>query len=227
MAVVTITGNLGSMGSIARRLAQRLDYDILEPELALEASRLLNAPAEQQRAFDERTGGLGGRFMPLLREYVERSGEGSGRSMFVGGAVEDMMLRTYGDTSAPGMTADDRDYIATLSHVLEYFARRGNVVIVGRGSPAVLAGFEDAVHLGVFCALDERVRRVAQRAGGDERLARERVEESDRHRAAWHRKYFNFDYQDPEHYHYIVNSGRVSDETAAEVLAEAVQRFAR
>jgi cytidylate kinase len=54
--------------------------------------------------------------------------------------------------------------------------------------------------------------------------ASKRVQDSDRQREAWHQKYFGIDYKSPYHYHLVVNSGRITDENAAQLIADAVHR---
>ena len=227
MTVITLTGELGSMGNIGRLTAQRLDYDLLEPELTVAAAQALAFPERRIEALGKRTGGLGPRFVARLREYLAKNIGSAGRSMFAGGTVEEVMSRTYGEATGPRMTADDRQYIEALQSVVEYFAKRGNIVMVGRGTQVMLAGARNTVHVRVFCPFEERVARVAKSDRRPAAEVRRRVEESDRDRAAWHRKYFNADYQSLEHYDAVVNSGRVKDEVASDLVLEVVQRLGR
>lgn len=227
MTVITLTGELGSMGNIGRLTAQRLDYDLLEPELTVAAAQALAFPERRLEALGKRTGGLGPRFVTLLRQYLAKNKAVAGRSMFAGGTVEEVMSRTYGEATGPRMTADDRQYIEALQGVVQYFAKRGNIVMVGRGTQVMLAGAPNTVHVRVFCPLEERVKRVAKSDGRPPDEVRQRVEDSDRDRAAWHRKYFNADYQSLEHYDAAVNSGRLKDDIASDLVLEAVARLGR
>lgn len=226
MTVVTLTGDLGSMGRIARLTAQRLDYDLLEPELTIAAAQALSFPERRIEALGKRTGGLGSRFVELLREYNRRTRSVAGRSLFAGGAVEEVMSRTYAETAGSRMTNDDRQYIEALRGVVQFFAKRGNFVMVGRGTQMILAGARDTVHIRVFCPLEERVQRVAKLNHRTPDDVRRRVEDSDRERAAWHRKYFGSDYQALEHYDAVLNADRIKDETASELVIEVSGRLA-
>ena len=224
MPVVTITGHLGSMGQIARLTAQRLGYDLLEPQLALEASRALNWPEERVREFDQQTEGLGGRFVSLLREFVARPGDTGPTATYPGGAVEEVMMTTYGDMAERG-SGDDQRYLRLLREVIHFFAEKGNVVIVGRGGQAILGDRADVIHFRVVCSPEERFRRISVARGLDLDQARQRVAESDRQRAAWHQQYFQMEYQAAEHYHSVVNSGLMPDDVAADLLVQAVKRL--
>jgi CMP/dCMP kinase len=227
MTVITLTGDLGSMGSIARLTAQHLGYDLLEPELTVQAAAALTLSEPQLEAFGERTGGLGPRFVARLREYLNHVNAVPGRSMFAGGEVEEVMSRTYGDVPGFRVTADDQRYFDALRRVVTYFAELDNIVMVGRGAQLILADKPDAVHVRVFCPIDERVRRVRESDGRSLEDVRLRVEDSDRDRDSWHRKFFDADYQRLEQYHAVVNSSRMSDETAARLIIEIVRQVVR
>lgn len=227
MTIVTLTGDLGSMGRIARLAATTLDYDLLEAELTVAAGAAMAFPERRLPALDRRTGGLGLRLIKLMQGYLADTGETPARSMFPGGAFEEVLSRTYGETAGPRMTADDREYFTTLQHVVAYAAKRGNVVIVGRGAQLMLAKRRDAVHLRVYCPFEERVRRVARSDRRAIAAVRERVADSDRDRGAWHRKYFGEDYAALEHYHGVVNSGRLSDAASAAAVCDLVRSLAQ
>lgn len=139
------------------------------------------------------------------------------------GGLEVIVEQTYGETAGPEMRREDMLYIEALRALVRSFADRDNMVLVGRGSQAMLAEREETLHVRVVCPVEERVRRVAGRYEMSEGDARERVERSDRNREQWHRKYFDIDYRSPYHYHVVVNSGRLSDDVAAHLVVQAVQ----
>ena len=220
MAVVTMTGHLGSMGQVAHIVARRLDYDVVDRELLLEAAEALGWSEEQVAAFDERTDGQGGRLMRLLRTFVERAGQ-SDLTVLAGGGMESVLTRTYAETSSPEMRPDDERYIEVLRETIEQLTERGRIVIVGRGGQAILAARPDTLHVRVACDLEERARRFALRSGEPVEEAHRLVEESDEQREAWHQKYFDLDYRAPYHYHLVVNTGLLSDEQAAGLVVRA------
>ena len=220
MATVTMTGHLGSMGEVAHLVAQQLDYDVVDRELLLGAAEALGRSAEEVEEFDERTAGQGGRLMRLLRGFVERAGQ-SDVGMLAGGGMEAVLTRTYADAASPEMRADDERYIDALRSIMGELASRGNIVIVGRGGQAALAGRDDVLHVRVACALEERARRVGERDGQALGDALERVRRSDEQREAWHQKYFDIEYRAPYHYHMVVNTGLLADPQAADLVVRA------
>ena len=226
MAVVTLTGNLGSMGEIARLIAQRLDHALIEPRLITEASRAIDSPAREQE-LEQRTGNIGRRAVELVRDYQKDRGIDSTASLYPGGVLEEVICRTYGDAARWGMSAADRTYIGSLPDIVRWAAQRGNVVLVGRGAQLILADTPEVTHVRVFCGIDERVRRIAERRGSSVDDAKLRVQESDEQRERWHRKYFESDYQAGEHFDLTVNSGRMTDEQAAETVIDALRNLGR
>jgi cytidylate kinase len=220
MPVVTMTGHLGSMGEVAHLVGQRLDYDVVDRELLIEAGEALGWSEEQVTAFDERTEGQGGRLVRLLRGFLERAGQ-SDLGTLAGGGMESVLTRTYSETAAAEMRPDDERYIAALREIIEQLAERGDIVLVGRGGQAVLAGRPDTLHVRVACPVEERARRVSERDGQPLDEARVRVRHSDEQREAWHQKYFEIDYRAPYHYHLVVNTGLLSDEDAADLVVRA------
>jgi cytidylate kinase len=217
MSIVTLTGHLGSMGTIATRVAAALGYTLADRELLLEAAQALGWSEEDVAAFDERTEGRGTRLARFLQEFFEHA------------PIDDMNVSglatlagaTYAETA---MTEEvrprDQRYIETLAALVGDLARRGDAVIVGRGAQAILAGRPDTIHVRIVCDIDERIQRIATRDGMTLQGARTRVEDSDHQREAWHQKYFGISYQSPYLYHMVLNSARISDEAAAQLVIQ-------
>ena len=217
--VVTLTGHLGSMGEVATLVARDLGFQLAGRELMIEAASALGWTEQQVEAFDERTGGAGGRLTRFLHRLIEQSAA----SGLDPSGLEATFASSYGDTSAPEMRASDRLYFDTLTSVMRALAEEGGVVLVGRGGQALFADREDTVHVRVACAAEERARRVAASERIEEQQARARVEESDREREAWHEKYFGIDYRSPYHYHLVVNTGPLTDVLAVQLIVAAVR----
>jgi cytidylate kinase len=224
--VVTLTGHLGSMGTIAMSVAQALDCALADRELLTEAAAALGWTEDEVAAFDERTSGLGGRLTNLLRAFIERAGMTNVDPLMSPGGLETVLGRTYAETAAPDMRPDDQQYIDTLKRVITALADRGNVIIVGRGGMAILGDRPDVVHVRVACDQEVRIRRIAERDEMKLEEAARRVRESDTQREAWHQKYFGIDYRSPYLYHVVVNSGKLSDAVAADLIAALVRKKA-
>ena len=161
MTVVTLTGHLGSMGTIAARAADALGYALADRELLVEASRALGWSAEDVAELDEPTKGRGSRLVRLPRDFIEHAPMAE---LDIDG-FGPLVTSSYAETAGDAMLPRDERYISVLTALIRSLATRGNVVIVWPGSAALLAQREDAVHVRVVCELPERIRRSCRGMG--------------------------------------------------------------
>jgi CMP/dCMP kinase len=111
----------------------------------------------------------------------------------------------------------------------------GNMVIVGRGGQVILGAYPDVLHVRVLAPLEERLLRVrgypdmAGRAFSDSvearRAAQDLIIMSDARSEEYMKRFYGVDWSDPQLYHMIINTSKVSLELAASVIIEAAQRL--
>jgi len=101
-------------------------------------------------------------------------------------------------------------------------ALKGNVIVYGRGGQDLLPEITSVLRVRIIAPFEERVERWAQREWIDPDLARSLVRKSDQQRAGFIKYYFDRDWTDPIHYDIIVNTARLSNETAIKLIKEAV-----
>jgi cytidylate kinase len=106
--------------------------------------------------------------------------------------------------------------------ILEY-ALKGNVIIYGRGGQDLLKDINSVLRVRIIAPFEERVERWAEREWLDPDLARILVRKSDQQRAGFIKYYFDRDWYDPIHYDLIINTSRLSEETAVKLLCEGVK----
>jgi cytidylate kinase len=106
--------------------------------------------------------------------------------------------------------------------ILEY-ALKGNVIIYGRGGQDLLKDISSVLRTRIIAPFEERVERWAEREWLDPDLARILVRKSDQQRAGFIKYYFDRDWDDPLHYDLIINTSRLSEETAVKLLCEGVK----
>ncbi len=116
-------------------------------------------------------------------------------------------------------------YFAALTRIIREYADRGNVVIVGRGANFILKDY-DALHFRLIADLPFRIRRVMEVRWVNEKPAREIIAQSDRERKEFIRHYFHADWEDPVHYHAVLNTSKLGIETVvARIVAAARDRW--
>jgi len=106
--------------------------------------------------------------------------------------------------------------------ILDY-ALKGNVIIYGRGGQDLLKDVNSVLRVRVVAPFEERIERWAEREWLDPELARVLVRKSDQQRAGFIRYYFDRDWVDPLHYDLVVNTSRLSEDTAVKLICEGVK----
>ena len=198
--VVTVAREYGSGGAaIAARLAQRLGFQLLD-------RALVERIAEEARIDPD--------LAQKLDEHVDPWARRIGRALWYGG-FEAVALVDQNDVV-------DSDRVAALGgRIVEEAAAVGGCVIVGRGGQCLLRGRPDVFHVFVYAPREERVRRLRARLGpgADVELA---IDELDRERAAYTRRHFGEDRQNPHLYHLMVNAA-LGEDAAVSAILVAVQ----
>lgn len=117
-------------------------------------------------------------------------------------------------------------YLKGVAQVIHELAAEGGIVIVGRGGQVVLCGDPRALHVRMTAPLAVRIERIASYRGISPEAARAQIDTSDRTRKNYLRRAYQVNWEDPALYDLIVNTGRMSINTAAEIICQAaVQTF--
>jgi cytidylate kinase len=115
-------------------------------------------------------------------------------------------------------------YRDVLQAALCEFAQQGNLVYHGRAGQELLPGIRHVLNVLVDTPTASRIQQVKARKGLSEEAARQYLEELDRIRARRLRELFDIDWRDPARYDFVINTARISVETAARTIAEVSQR---
>ena len=106
--------------------------------------------------------------------------------------------------------------------ILEH-ALKGNVIIYGRGGQDLLTGISSVLRVRIIAPFEERVERWAEREWLDPDLARILVRKSDQQRAGFIKYYFDRDWDDPLHYDVVINTSRLSEVSAIQLISNAIK----
>jgi cytidylate kinase len=226
MPVITVSGSLASGArEVAQAAARELQIDYVDQEIMVEAARELGVRVSDVASRDERKSSIGERLAGVLRTLMERSAAAGAADPLAGGSLEMVLARTYGEAADLPDTGglDDERYLKTLASVIKGVAARGNVVILGRGSQAILHDTPGALHVWVASRLEHRVQLLMEREGIEKGEAERRIKQSDQNRQAFHRHYFKVEPDAPALYDMGINAGRVGFETAAKMIAMAAR----
>ncbi len=114
-------------------------------------------------------------------------------------------------------------YVAHLGRVVLAAARRGNVVLVGRGAQFLLPR-EKGLCVRVIAPKKFRVARIAAGRNLDAAAARKLVDEIDLGRREFAQRFFHHEIEDPHHYDLVINAERIAPGDAADTIVQALSR---
>ena len=229
MLVVTMSGTMGSGArEVGQLAAEILGLDYVDRQIMADAARRLGVSAEALAERDERCTGFRDRLANILRTFLERSAAGGFEDPLIGsGGLEVLLGRSYAEVGAEASGSaqelDDAVYMKTVSTIISELGQRGNIVIVGRGSQVILKELPTALHVLTQAPLELRTRRIVERDQLTPEEASERVHELEGGRAAFHRKFFKVDVNDPALYDLVIDTSRLPYAVAAEIVAVAAR----
>jgi len=207
MPVITISRMFGSGGSeVAAQVASELGWTLLDNALVERvAARLGRTPVEVQ-AIEERVPSLAERLADALAlgspEIVSPS------------------------LSAPLPPTEER-LLEVTEHVINDAVARGPVVLVGRGAQSYLAQRSDALHVFCYAPKPALVNRVVEREGITPDAAARRVEETNKRREQYVRRYWHRSWLALENYHLCVNTDWLGIDGAASLIVRVAEERLR
>ena len=203
MSVITISRELGSEGdAIANLVCETLGYERVDKEMlthiAEEAGVDMDAVLEMERGVTRRARLVSGEMTSLYRKQAS--------------AFERRR------------DLDDKTYAGVLKETMERFASEGHAIIVGRGGQMVLRDWPNALHVRLYAPVEVRVQRLMARESISQAVAQRRVKQSDEQKRQYIRQmHKNADWRNLKYYHLAIDTGRVSPETAAQMIVLAAK----
>ena len=195
--IITVDREYGAGGGdIASKLANRLGWKLWDQLLTNQIAAYMKCDC---RAIEEREEQRDPLRHRLFKAFLRGSFEGT--------------------INAQQVKMVDADCIreATERVVLDA-AKQGNCVIVGRGSVYYLQPDAGAVHVFVYAATEEKVRRLQRKMGYSAEEAALLVETVDRDRAAYIKQYFQVEWPARNLYHLMINSAAGEDAAVQTIL---------
>ena len=117
----------------------------------------------------------------------------------------------------------DQVYVDVLPALIADLATEKDLVVLGRGGQCMFRGFPGALHVRVVAGTKERAGRLKNERGLDEQTAIRLVEESDEARRRFIQYHYGEDIDAAVHYDLVVNTDRLSMETATRLIRLAVE----
>ena len=200
--IITIEREYGcGGGDIAQLVAKRLGWKLWDQSLTEEIAKLARCPRAVVEDREERPDPL---YYRLFKSFMRGSYEGS--------------------INAPKLNLVDSETIMTITRrVVEHAAKRGNVVIVGRGSQQFLKDRSDILRVFLYAPRESKIRRLVAR-GKAEKEAEELIDTVDGDRADFIKKYFNVEWPDRGIYHAMINTS-CGDEATMRMILNLMEAY--
>jgi cytidylate kinase len=135
---------------------------------------------------------------------------------------------TYDETSGVLTTLDEMRIQTAefLKRVLHAVARRGDVVILGRGSFGVFPNYTNVLNVRIHAPIEYRVARIMKREGlTDLEKTRTFVRTNDENRVTFVRTYFGLDFNNVTAFDLVLNTSVIPEDTAVEWILQAAGRL--
>lgn len=110
-----------------------------------------------------------------------------------------------------------------LQSVIFEVAKKGDAIFFGRGSQLLLNSFGCALHVLVTGSMEKRIERVMRQKGVEREIAEKMIERSDRDKRGFFRFAFGKDWLNPDLYDLILNTDKLSVDSAAKMVADAAR----
>ena len=229
MPVITINGPIGCGSvTVGQMVSQQLETNFVDRLVFTQAAKLIGKPVGSLIDKEQRVIRFRDRLGQFLQNMLERSAmSGVSGEPYFGRGIDTLPPETYaelaGEPTSTALQVDDNAFIEAITSVVEDLHRQGNVVIIGRMANIILADTPEVIHVGLMAPLEARVQTMMEWEHLDREEAEVYVEELERARVAFVRKFFKVDPNDPTLYHMMLNMDKVQPKTAAEVISHAAR----
>jgi cytidylate kinase len=117
--------------------------------------------------------------------------------------------------------------VQQTSETILHLAELGHVILIGRAANIVTAQLPHVFHVRLVAPLEKRIEHAHRFYNLSREAAREFIQREDQGRERYVKTYFNARIDDPLLYHLLLNTGLLSFDEAAQIIANAVQQRAR
>jgi cytidylate kinase len=201
--VVTFARSLGASGEeVARQVADALGFQYVDDEIITWAAEQAGVSPENVSQAEHTPPLLARMLASMAMAPIDAGG-------FT--APELMPMPDYSSQA----------YRNLITQVIRDRAAKGKAVIVAHGAAIPLAGSPGLLRVFVTASRESRTQRLIQANGLSDRDARRAIENSDRERGEFFRRFYNIKEELPTHYDIVLNTDRLSPQEAAAIVERA------
>jgi cytidylate kinase len=211
---------IGASGTfIALRLAETLGSTCYDQQIINEIAEKMGKNKDQLENFDQQSYNRVGVFFQEALASIAQGGmvfHPFGIGPLDWDSAE--IFSTY-----PRNTFQEKDYYDVLNQVIKDIAGKNNAVILGRGGSQILKKYPRVLHVRIVADLADRIRHVMKEQNIDEAKAQELITRKDDAAANFIYDFFDTDWNDPHHYHLVLNTSRISADNCIRLIIESLK----
>ena len=201
MAVLTISRQFGAGGiTLGKMVSEKLSYTFYDEEIIQLVAEKAKVSRHWVESMEKEAGG---KFQRLISGLVSRS--------LIDRILDDQ--RGY---------IDEDIYVDMLHVVLQRIADEGDAVLIGRGSQYILKDNTNAFHVLLVADKEHRIKFIEKHYNLLTHQAVRVVNTEDKRRTNLYRKFGKEDYDQPAHYHMVLNMNMIDLDTAAKLMCKLV-----
>lgn len=158
----------------------------------------------------------------LNYEYVDKEKIGKMLADFGLGVLE---VEKFDEKKPPfwdSFSLQRTKFLHSIQAAIYDFARKGRVVIVGRGGQVLLNNLPGILHVRIFAPFDLRVKRLVESERVDEKHAVRMLRQNDHDSAGYIHSFFFADWNDANLYDLLINTEKLSPATAVQMIIDSV-----
>ena len=130
--------------------------------------------------------------------------------------LQDILDDLFGFRPASGTV------VQQTSETILHLAEIGRVILIGRGATVITAKLPNVFHVRLVAPLENRIEHAHEYYKMSKKAAHDFIRREDGGRKRYLSKYFNARIDDPLLYHLIINTGLVSYDEAARMIADVM-----
>lgn len=112
--------------------------------------------------------------------------------------------------------------VREASDTILRLAQMGGVILIGRAANIITRKLDSVFHVRLVGSAERRLEHIREYYGLSPKAAVKMLQEEDRGRRRYVRKYFGKDIDDPLLYHLVINTDHISYDLAARIIADTV-----
>ncbi|MDN5278583.1 MAG: hypothetical protein PWR01_2548 [Clostridiales bacterium] len=221
MPIITISREIGSSGTyIALKLAEALKCSCYDQQVIHEIAQKLGKDHDQIADFDQESYNRVGVFFQEALNSIAQGGLVF--HPFGIGPLDWDSAEIF--SSFPRETFQEKDYFDVLNQVIKDIASGDDAVILGRGGCQILKDQHNAYHFKIVSSFKDRVKHLVAEQKIEEDKAEALINSKDKAASSFIYDFFDADWNDPHHYHMVLNTSRINPDACVKLILNYLKR---